>query len=97
MAYTANSTSSELIAGPTLSTLSSAEGNGAAFVTPQKSENGVNVQRKLPNITNSGPLLDRWGRVATDLRISLTDKCNLPEGESALRRGDCAPCRYCDY
>ena len=77
MAYTANSTSSELIAGPTLSTLSSAEGNGAAFVTPQKSENGVNVQRKLPNITNSGPLLDRWGRVATDLRISLTDKCNL--------------------
>lgn len=77
MAYTANSASSELIAGPMLSTLSSAEGNGAAFVTPQKSESGVKAQRKLPNITNSGPLLDRWGRVATDLRISLTDKCNL--------------------
>ena len=77
MAYTADSGRSQLIAGPLLSTLSSAEGNGAAFVTPQKSENGVNVQRKLPNITNSGPLLDRWGRVATDLRISLTDKCNL--------------------
>ena len=77
MAYTANSASSELIAGPTLSTLSSAEGNGAAFVTPEKSESGVKPARKLPNITNSGPLLDRWGRVATDLRISLTDKCNL--------------------
>ena len=25
----------------------------------------------------SGPLADRWGRVATDLRISLMDKCNL--------------------
>jgi cyclic pyranopterin phosphate synthase len=23
-------------------------------------------------------LLDRFGRTATDLRISLTDKCNLP-------------------
>ncbi len=77
MAYTANSASSELIAGPMLSTLSSAEGNGAAFVTPQKSESSAKTQRKLPNITNSGPLLDRWGRVATDLRISLTDKCNL--------------------
>ena len=38
MAYTANSASSELIAGPTLSTLSSAEGNGAAFITPEKYE-----------------------------------------------------------
>lgn len=25
----------------------------------------------------SGPLYDRWGRTATDLRISLMDKCNL--------------------
>ena len=25
----------------------------------------------------SGPLADRWGRTATDLRISLMDKCNL--------------------
>ena len=63
MAYTANSASSELIAGPMLSTLSSAEGNGAAFVTPQKSESGVKAQRKLPNITKQrsalGPLGSR--------------------------------------
>lgn len=25
----------------------------------------------------TGPLTDRWGRTATDLRISLMDKCNL--------------------
>ena len=25
----------------------------------------------------SGPLLDTFGRVATDLRVSLTDRCNL--------------------
>lgn len=25
----------------------------------------------------SGPLIDRFGRVATDLRVSLTDRCNL--------------------
>lgn len=25
----------------------------------------------------SGPLLDRYGRIATDLRVSLTDRCNL--------------------
>lgn len=32
----------------------------------------------LPHdVPNSGPLLDQWGRTATDLRISLTDKCNL--------------------
>jgi GTP 3',8-cyclase len=27
--------------------------------------------------TASGPLADRFGRVATDLRVSLTDRCNL--------------------
>ncbi|MBO4209740.1 GTP 3',8-cyclase MoaA [Micromonospora echinofusca] len=27
--------------------------------------------------TGTGPLVDRFGRVATDLRVSLTDKCNL--------------------
>jgi cyclic pyranopterin phosphate synthase len=27
--------------------------------------------------TASGPLVDRFGRVATDLRVSLTDRCNL--------------------
>src|ERR1700752_880385 len=25
----------------------------------------------------SGPLVDTYGRVATDLRVSLTDRCNL--------------------
>lgn len=77
MAYTADSGRSQLIAGPLLSTLSSADNSGAAFVTPGKSETSTKPRRKLPNITNSGPLLDRWGRTATDLRISLTDKCNL--------------------
>lgn len=28
-------------------------------------------------LKKSGPLVDQWGRNATDLRISLTDKCNL--------------------
>ena len=27
--------------------------------------------------TSAGPLVDRYGRVATDLRVSLTDRCNL--------------------
>ena len=26
---------------------------------------------------STGPLIDRYGRVATDLRVSLTDRCNL--------------------
>jgi cyclic pyranopterin phosphate synthase len=29
------------------------------------------------NIPGSGPLLDTYGRAATDLRVSLTDRCNL--------------------
>ena len=32
---------------------------------------------KQPRPDLSGPLLDSYGRVATDLRISLTDRCNL--------------------
>ncbi|GAA1481302.1 GTP 3',8-cyclase MoaA [Gordonia sinesedis] len=35
-----------------------------------------------PGEPTSGPLLDRYGRVATDLRVSVTDRCNLR-------------CRYC--
>ncbi|MGL4306485.1 MAG: GTP 3',8-cyclase MoaA [Mycobacteriaceae bacterium] len=31
----------------------------------------------MPQTATSGPLLDSHGRVATDLRISLTDRCNL--------------------
>ena len=37
------------------------------------------VGREKPT---DGPLLDTFGRVATDLRVSLTDRCNLR-------------CRYC--
>lgn len=31
----------------------------------------------LPESAQTGPLVDQWGRVAKDLRISLTDRCNL--------------------
>ena len=77
MAYTPGSGRSQLIAGPVLHTLASAEGETAGFVTPQKIQAPDIKRRKPANIKNSGPLLDRWGRIATDLRISLTDKCNL--------------------
>ena len=29
------------------------------------------------NAPTAGPLVDTYGRVATDLRVSLTDRCNL--------------------
>jgi GTP 3',8-cyclase len=35
------------------------------------------VQRPLGAAPKSGPLIDTFGRVATDLRVSLTDRCNL--------------------
>ncbi|HET9564394.1 MAG TPA: GTP 3',8-cyclase MoaA [Mycobacterium sp.] len=39
------------------------------------------VYRPLPEISEGaptdGPLLDTYGRIATDLRVSLTDRCNL--------------------
>jgi cyclic pyranopterin phosphate synthase len=35
------------------------------------------VQRPLGAAPRSGPLIDTFGRVATDLRVSLTDRCNL--------------------
>ena len=28
-------------------------------------------------VPTTGPLLDTYGRAATDLRVSLTDRCNL--------------------
>jgi cyclic pyranopterin phosphate synthase len=37
---------------------------------------------RAAGVPNRGPLLDTYGRVATDLRVSLTDRCNLR-------------CRYC--
>ncbi len=40
------------------------------------------VQRPLGAAPASGPLIDTLGRIATDLRVSLTDRCNLR-------------CRYC--
>lgn len=35
------------------------------------------VQRPLEDVPADGPLIDTFGRIATDLRVSLTDKCNL--------------------
>lgn len=35
------------------------------------------VQRPLGDAPAGGPLIDTFGRVATDLRVSLTDRCNL--------------------
>jgi cyclic pyranopterin phosphate synthase len=35
------------------------------------------VQRPVSGIPTDGPLVDTYGRVATDLRVSLTDRCNL--------------------
>jgi cyclic pyranopterin phosphate synthase len=35
------------------------------------------VQRPVGDAPTAGPLIDTFGRVATDLRVSLTDKCNL--------------------
>jgi cyclic pyranopterin phosphate synthase len=29
------------------------------------------------DVPATGPLLDTYGRAATDLRVSLTDRCNL--------------------
>ena len=77
MAYTPSSGTSQLIAGPTLRTLSSAEDIQGGFIAP---ENEPKPEKTVPfpvKLKNSGPLLDNSGRIATDLRISLTDKCNL--------------------
>lgn len=35
------------------------------------------IQRPIDAAPTSGPLIDTFGRVATDLRVSLTDRCNL--------------------
>jgi GTP 3',8-cyclase len=35
------------------------------------------VQRTAVGMPTDGPLIDTFGRVATDLRVSLTDRCNL--------------------
>ena len=36
------------------------------------------LQRAVPDdVPGTGPLLDTFGRVASDLRVSLTDRCNL--------------------
>ena len=39
----------------------------------------LGIPQALPTkgVPDQGPLVDRFGRVATDLRISITDKCNL--------------------
>ena len=35
------------------------------------------VHRPIEGAPTDGPLVDTFGRVATDLRVSLTDRCNL--------------------
>ena len=35
------------------------------------------VQRPVTGMPTDGPMVDTFGRVATDLRVSLTDRCNL--------------------
>jgi GTP 3',8-cyclase len=35
------------------------------------------VQRPVQGMPIDGPMVDTYGRVATDLRVSLTDRCNL--------------------
>jgi cyclic pyranopterin phosphate synthase len=35
------------------------------------------LEYRAPKPPSSGPLVDSYGRVATDLRVSLTDRCNL--------------------
>jgi cyclic pyranopterin phosphate synthase len=35
------------------------------------------VQRPVKGMPTDGPMVDTFGRVATDLRVSLTDRCNL--------------------
>jgi cyclic pyranopterin phosphate synthase len=41
---------------------------------PGRPEHGIVAPRRL---AAGAPLVDRYGRVATDLRVSLTDRCNL--------------------
>jgi cyclic pyranopterin phosphate synthase len=35
------------------------------------------IQRPATGMPTAGPLVDTFGRIATDLRVSLTDRCNL--------------------
>jgi cyclic pyranopterin phosphate synthase len=42
-----------------------------------RSRTGGAAAAQAPTASVSGPLLDTYGRVATDLRVSLTDRCNL--------------------
>ena len=40
---------------------------------------GVPSLRIVSGSPAEGPLVDTYGRVATDLRVSLTDRCNLSD------------------
>src|SRR2546428_2588845 len=48
------------------------------------------VQRPVSGMPIDGPMIDTFGRVATDLRVSLTDRCNL-------RCGYCMPAEGLDW
>ena len=44
---------------------------------PSRTDERVAAGQQALEVPNAGPLLDSYGRVATDLRVSLTDRCNL--------------------
>jgi GTP 3',8-cyclase len=45
--------------------------------SPRVTNLGVPLPRQSSPAPTSGPLVDTFGRAATDLRVSLTDRCNL--------------------
>src|SRR5207342_2641088 len=51
-------------------------GSPGAGLSPSAAQSGSTAQSGRPEGTPAG-LVDRYGRRATDMRLSLTDKCNL--------------------
>lgn len=50
---------------------------GLPTVRPTAGNVAASLARRAADAPATGPLLDQFGRAGTDLRISLTDKCNL--------------------
>ncbi|MFB9775860.1 GTP 3',8-cyclase MoaA [Brevibacterium otitidis] len=50
---------------------------GLPTVRPTAGSVAASLARRAADAPASGPLLDQFGRAGTDLRVSLTDKCNL--------------------
>jgi len=49
----------------------------SAIPLPRTRKNTNNKQSDRPDLHTGGPLLDTFARVADDLRLSVTDRCNL--------------------